>query len=105
MNRWILLQELVLLNRNEPPETHLNFSNQYDISYLLLSDPDARHIKAFGILNESYKPGHRAHGVPHPGIFIIDQEGIVRAKFAEDGYRKRPSIDLVLEATRKMLLD
>lgn len=87
----------------EPPETHREFSNQYSIGYPLLSDPDTRYVRAFGILNKSYEAGHMAHGVPHPGIFVIDRDGIIRAKFAEEGYRKRPAIDLVIQAARKML--
>ncbi len=88
----------------ESPQIHLDFTKQYQIGYPILSDPDIRYVKAFGILNESFEPGHRAHGVPHPGIFLVDRDGTVKAKFAEEGFRKRPAIDLVLEAARGMAM-
>ena len=88
----------------EPPETHLDFTKQYAIGYPILSDPDVQHVKAFGILNKSFEPGHRAHGVPHPGIFLVDGDGIIKAKFAEEGFRIRPAIDLVIEAAREMAM-
>jgi len=94
----------VVVMTYESPETHLDFTKQYAIGYPILSDPDTRHVIAFGILNESFEPGHRAHGVPHPGIFLVDRDGIINAKFAEEGFRKRPAIDLVIEAARTMAM-
>lgn len=87
----------------ESPAKHRKFASQYDIGYILLSDPESRHIKAFGILNESYGPGSLAYGVPHPGIFLVDSNGKVNAKFAEERYRDRPVIGLVIEAASMMV--
>lgn len=64
----------------------------------LLSDPQSNIIKHFGILNQRQKPGSRGFGIPNPGIMIVDTKGIIRAKFAEKSYRKRPQIDAVLAA-------
>jgi len=72
------------------------FQLKYTPRLTLLSDPQSRVIKAFGILNEREKPGSRGYGIPNPGIIIIDTGGVVRAKFAEKGYRSRPKIDTVL---------
>ncbi len=69
------------------------------LEYLtLLSDPQSRVVTKFGILNKRQKPGSRGFGIPHPGIIVIDTQGLVRAKFAEKSYRKRPQIDTVLAA-------
>lgn len=53
------------------------------ITYPLLSDPDSKAIRAFGILNQNFHPGEPPYGVPFPGTFIIDEHGIVRDKFFE----------------------
>ncbi len=84
-------------------EVSRKFSERSHISYPILKDVDARHVSAFGILNEAYERGHRAYGIPHPGMFLIDADGTIRAKFAEEDYRDRPAFDNVLEAARAMV--
>ena len=94
----------VIVMTYEPPEKNLKFARQYDIGYTLLSDPESQHIRAFGILNEAYGPDSMAYGVPHPGILLVDSNGHINAKFAEEGYRDRPTLDLVIEAASKMVI-
>jgi hypothetical protein len=66
------------------------FATRRRISFPLLSDPESKVIRAFGIQNEAdYPPGHLAHGVPYPGSFLIDAAGIVRAKHFEKTYVQR----------------
>lgn len=74
------------------------FTEQFDIAFDLLSDPESKIIDAFGIRNEDQKPGSAGDGIPHPGIMIFNSDGALTAKFAEKSYRKRPKIDDVLEA-------
>ena len=40
------------------------------ISFKMLSDKDVRVVNAFGIRNLDYEPGHRAYGIPYPGILL-----------------------------------
>jgi peroxiredoxin len=93
----------VVVMTYEAPEKNLKFTSQHDIGYIFLSDPESRHIKAFGILNETYGPDSMAHGIPHPGIFLVDGNGNINAKFAEEGYRDRPILSLVIEAASNMV--
>lgn len=72
------------------------------LSFTLLHDEDVTHVNRFGVLNEDYEPGQRAYGVPHPGIFLVDENGTIRHKFAEEGYRTRPDFAFVLEAAESM---
>ncbi len=74
------------------------FAGRRNISYTLLSDPESEVIRAFDLLNERYRSGSPAFGVPHPAIFVIDPDGFVAHRFAEDTYSSRTKIDLVLEA-------
>ena len=72
------------------------------IDFPLLHDEAVKVVDAFGIRNLDYEPGHRAYGIPYPGILIIDADGIIRGKFAEEDYRDRPALDVVLEAVKKI---
>ncbi|MEO1573913.1 MAG: peroxiredoxin family protein [Pseudomonadota bacterium] len=75
-----------------------SFESQFDIGFSMLSDPESAIIDAFGIRNESQKPGSAGYGIPHPGIMVFDTDGTLVLKFAEKSYRKRPKIDDVLAA-------
>lgn len=73
------------------------------IDFALLHDDEVRVVNAFGIRNLDYEPGHRAYGIPYPGILIINAEGLIMGKFAEEDYRERPALDAVLEAAKAAL--
>ena len=62
----------------------------------MLADPQAEIIRAFGVLNTHVPAGHMWYGVPFPGTFIVDQNGIVRSKYFEDHYRDRYSAPTIL---------
>jgi hypothetical protein len=55
----------------------------------LLSDPESSIIRAFGILNETVKPGTVGYGIPYPGVYILDRQGKIVAKYFEDDYKDR----------------
>lgn len=76
------------------------FSERSKITYPLLSDPGSETIEAYHVLNESAKG--KAEGVPHPGTFIVDDKGIIRAKLFLDGYRDRHTTDALIEAARSV---
>ncbi len=84
-------------------ETLAEFHAKESLGYPLLRDVDQRHVSALGVLNEDYGPGHAAFGVPHPGIVYIDANGIVRAKFAAQGYRSRPPFEAVFAAVSQIV--
>lgn len=73
---------------------------EYETTFPMLHDQDSANIKAMGLLNMQYEPGHRAYGIPYPGIFVLDSNGVIRAKLAEEDYRVRPDLSLVLEAAQ-----
>lgn len=82
----------------DPPAVLSAFAKQRAIAYPLLSDEGSRTIDAFGLRDPAYGPGHYAHGVPKPAIFVLAPDGRVLAKLAEDGYRTRPTSEALLEA-------
>ena len=79
-------------------ETLKTVQEDQDIQFPLLHDKEVTHVNAFGIRNLDYEPGHRIHGIPYPGIFLIDSNGVIKAKFAEERYQDRPPFDDILEA-------
>lgn len=64
-----------------------HFSQRAGIQYPLLADPDASNIRAFGVLNTTMRTERR--GIPFPGIYFIDENGIVTEKYFERNYRER----------------
>ena len=73
-----------------------NFSSRRNISIPLLSDPDSKIIKAFGILNDKVPAGPLA-GIPHPGTFIVDETGRIKERYFEDDYRERYTVAGILK--------
>jgi peroxiredoxin len=74
------------------------FSDRMKIAFPLLSDPGSRTIDAYHIRNEAATG--RAEGVPNPGTFILDREGIIRANLFLDGYRERHTTEALIEAAK-----
>ena len=56
-----------------------NFSDWKHITYPLLSDPDSKTIRSFGILNETVPRDSMAYGIPYPGTYVVDPSGKVVA--------------------------
>ena len=67
-----------------------------DYDFAFLEDKNHRVIDRYGILNPDGK------GWPHPSTFVIDPQGIVRWKFIEVDYTKRPSNEQILQELRKI---
>jgi len=87
------------------------FSDRVKITYPLLSDPGSKVIKDYGIFSDEvpagtpgpvqdrFKPGGAWYGVPKPGTFIIDPNGVVTSKFFEDAYQERYTASEILVRT------
>ena len=83
----------------DSPAIMYDFATRKNITYPLLSDPDSKMIRDFGILNESVAKGTMAYGVPHPGTYIVNPRGVVTKKFFENDYRERYSSGTILWQT------
>lgn len=66
-----------------------SFAERKKITFPMLSDPDSKIIREFGILNEQSKPGTMQFGIPYPGTYLVDRSGRVTSKFFEDDYTQR----------------
>ena len=68
------------------------------ITFPLLSDPESKTIDAYHIRNEAAKG--KAEGVPHPGTFVLDQTGVIRAKLFLEGFRERHTTEALITAAK-----
>ena len=73
------------------------FADERKITLPLLSDPESKAIKPFGMLIEDAKGNYE--GLAKPGIFILDKEAVIRAKVKETVFQ-RPSTDELLKAIK-----
>lgn len=95
---------VVFLSYDEPMKQQ-EFIERRNIKSVVLSDTQSEVIKSFGLLNENYERDSRAYGVPHPAVFIVNNDKTVAAKLYEEdfltnakSYRNRPAVDLILDA-------
>jgi len=73
-----------------------NFADRKHITYLLLSDPNSKIIRTFGILNETVPANSMAYGIPYPGTYVLDANGKVVAKFFENAFKERiPALEIL----------
>jgi peroxiredoxin Q/BCP len=57
--------------------SHASFRDKYGLSVLLLSDPDARVCKRYGVMYEKEVDGHKKLSIKR-STFVIDQQGKLR---------------------------
>lgn len=67
-----------------------------ELDFTLLSDPGSRVIGRYGILNPD------GQGWPHPTVFLVDRDGVVRWRFMEENYEVRASNEDIMGALRKL---
>jgi peroxiredoxin len=85
----------------DQPSVQANFIAERGIKFTLLSDPKSEVIDRYNLRDPQYKEGSKAYGVPRPIIFILDRNGVIKAKLYEDTYKKRPPVSLVIAAIDK----
>jgi peroxiredoxin len=82
------------------------FAEKRGITFPLLSDEGSHAIRALGLLNEHVVAQHafygvavrdEHHGVPYPGTFVLDDNGVIVGKYFEQSYRVRPTAALFYE--------
>ncbi len=76
------------------------FGTEQNIKYSLLSDLESKTIDAYKIRNKKVRFPQQ-DGIPHPTTFVVDKDGVIRAKLPGTT-RKRHTTDDLLEAFGKM---
>lgn len=76
-----------------------DYARAHQVTFPLLSDPDSEIIERFGILNTMIDPDdHPWHGIPYPGAYVTDADGLITAKFFESSLQFRPSAEQLRRA-------
>ena len=66
-------------------------------SFEILSDSHSETIDRYGLRDPAY--AHEAiNGVPHPAVFVLDEQERIRWEKIESDYRERPSNEDVAAA-------
>jgi peroxiredoxin len=86
----------------DDPAILSKFARSNSLGFELLSDPDSEAISAFNLLNEEMQTGSRYYGIPHPAIMFIGIDETVRAVLREEGYKDRPSLDVILQIAEQL---
>ena len=73
-----------------------DFSARRGITFPLLSDPGSSTIKSYGILNTTVEQTSTNYGIPFPGTFVINRQGIVTARFFEEAFQERTTVSSMM---------
>ena len=80
----------------DSPEILQAFAVKRHLTYTLLSDPKSEAIDLYKLRDPQYPPGSRAYGVPRPIIFVLDAQGVIKAKLYEESFKNRPPVTAVI---------
>ena len=96
-------------------ETLSAFAERNGIEYPLLADAGSKAIRRLGMLNEDLDAHHAAmggtvrddqRGVCYPGVFLLDEQGVVKDRRFQRNYRVRESgLSLLEQALNVSLPD
>lgn len=84
----------------DPPATLAAAAKKLGVTFPMLSDTGSKVIDAYGIRNQ--EATGRGVGIPHPVVFILDQQGTIRVKLMRDGYRTRPESAEIIAAVESI---
>jgi AhpC/TSA family/Thiol:disulfide interchange protein DsbD, N-terminal len=74
-----------------------DFSKRRGISFPLLSDPGSATIKRYGILNTTVpETNQQSYGIPFPGTFMLNTQGVVTSRFFEQAYQERSTVGSIM---------
>lgn len=87
----------------DAPEVQQPFIDQHAITIPVLSDHSQGSFRALGVINENYKPGDAEYGIPHPGLIVVDREGVIVGKLFVASHELRVDSSEALRYARDAL--
>ena len=81
-------------------ETLKKFADERKITFPLLSDAGTRTIDAYRIGNKDVRAGSRQDGIPLPATFLVDSQGVIRAKLSGTTRERHTTAELIEAAKR-----
>lgn len=95
MDRFDEIGAKVVAVSADTPWSHRAFAEQRGIEFPLVSDLERSAIEDYGVRHEG--------GFSERAYFVIDREGVVRAKKVESSPGDQPEVEAVLEDLKKAL--
>jgi hypothetical protein len=77
----------------DPVSVLADFSQRRGITFPLLSDEGSRTIKEYALLNTTVPETNKTlYGIPFPGTFFVNRDGVVTSRVFETAYQERDTI-------------
>ena len=81
----------------DPVAVLADFSTRRGITFPLLSDPGSATIKRYGIFNTTVpETNQQSYGIPFPGTFMLNTQGVVTSRFFEQAYQERTTVGSIM---------
>ncbi|MGE0450462.1 MAG: redoxin domain-containing protein [Vicinamibacterales bacterium] len=81
----------------DPVPVIADFTRRRGITFPLLSDAGSATIRKYGIFNTTVPASNaQSYGIPFPGTFVLDRDGLVTARFFEPAYQERATVGSML---------
>ncbi len=82
-------------------ENHLWVATKMDVQFPILADTEGTTIRDYGLLHPDAIPGFK-RPVARPAALLVDQKGILRARFLTENWRVRERPDHLLAEIAKL---
>ena len=82
----------------DSPDIWRHFMERKKLAFPYLADTKSNLIDSFGLRNKAVNIDFM-QGIPHPGVFLLDAQGRVTAKYFEDDFRERFTIASILNGS------
>jgi hypothetical protein len=80
----------------DSPATLTDFAGRRGITFPMLSDTGSAVITRYHLLNRQVPEGTPQYGIPYPGTFVLDAHRIVTARYFEEAYQERTTVESIL---------
>jgi hypothetical protein len=81
----------------DPVSVLADFARRRGITFPLLSDEGSRTIRQYGLLNTTVPETNKTlYGIPFPGTFFVNRDGVVTSRVFEAAYQERDTISSIM---------
>jgi len=96
----------------DPVAVLRSFADKHGLTFPLLSDEGSHVIRRLGLINERVQEDHAVYGIkpdprhtnlPYPGVFVLDESGLIVGKRFHESYRERDTGAALLAQTLSIL--
>ncbi|HEV8541882.1 MAG TPA: peroxiredoxin family protein [Verrucomicrobiae bacterium] len=83
----------------DPVEKLKDYAKRHSITFPLLSDTGSKTIDAYDIRYKEAPP--EKSGFARHATFVLDENGVIRAKLFRISYQERPAVDALIKALKE----